>query len=446
MSIKAPRGTQDIIPSKIHDWQFLRNLLIEICTSYGFKEIRTPIFEHIELFLRGVGGTTDVVQKEIFEVKAQKGSDIFALKPEGTAGVVRAALEHGLLSDALPLKVCYITPCFRHERPQAGRLREFYQFGCEMFGSSNPNSDIEIVSMMTHIINMLSIKNVILYINSIGCRECRPKYHVLLKDFFENKKSELCSICNDRLITNPMRILDCKNPSCIAIAKDAPIILNSLCDECDNHFNEFKHGLTACNIPYEINTKIVRGLDYYTKTVFEFVCNDLAAQSTLCGGGRYDNLVNELGSKDIPALGFAIGIERLLMILDKQNIKIGSPKTCELYIANIGELAGIKALQMSLKLRAEGFYVEFDNMNRSLKSQLKYADKISAKFSIVLGDNELNTKKATIKNMYNGTSEEIFYEKELLDILYNEMLKMQAESLSEHIDKDAFQKIMEIKK
>lgn len=442
MAITAPRGTQDILPSESYRWQFVERLLLEAASKYGFQEIRTPTFEQLDLFCRSVGDTTDVVQKEMFEVKAQKGTDLFALKPEGTAGVVRSAIEKGLLNDALPLKACYITPCFRHERPQAGRLREFHQFGCEMFGSKSPSADVEIISIAYHIFQMLDLKSIELNINSIGCPTCRAEYHKALKEYFSANKQALCNTCLERLDKNPMRILDCKSPECQVVAKDAPVVLDYLCDNCKTHFEGVQSRLKALNIPFKVNTKIVRGLDYYTKTVFEFISNDIGAQGTVCGGGRYDGLVEQLGGKPTPALGFGMGIERLLMLLQAQQVDIPEPRKCELYIGSMGEKANIKACELTDQLRSEGFYVECDLMDRSVKAQMKYANKIGAQFALVLGDNELETGKANLKDMKTGEQKEIDFQKDLVNILYDAMLAREADFIADQIGEDAFSKIM----
>ncbi|WMJ21859.1 histidine--tRNA ligase [Paludicola sp. MB14-C6] len=442
MAITAPRGTQDILPGESYRWQFVERLVLEAASKYGFQEIRTPTFEQLDLFCRSVGDTTDVVQKEMFEVKAQKGTDLFALKPEGTAGVVRSAIEKSLLNDALPFKACYITPCFRHERPQAGRLREFHQFGCEMFGSKSPSADVEIISIANHIFQMLDIKGIELNINSIGCPTCRADYHRALKEYFTAKKDVLCGTCLERLDKNPMRILDCKCPTCQEVAKDAPIVLDYLCEDCKTHFDGVQTRLHTLGIPFQINTKIVRGLDYYTKTVFEFISNDIGAQGTICGGGRYDGLVEQLGGKPTPALGFGMGIERLLMLLQAQGITIPEPRACELYIGSMGEKANIKACELTNQLRAEGFYVECDLMDRSVKAQMKYANKIKAQYSFVLGDNELETGKANLKDMQTSEQKEIDFNNDLMNILYDAMLAREANLITEQIGEDAFSRIL----
>ena len=446
MAITAPRGTQDVVPSDSYKWQFVERTALEAAALFGFREIRTPTFEQMELFQRGVGDTTDVVQKEMFEVKGQKGKDVFALKPEGTAGAVRAALENGLLNDALPLKACYITPCFRHERPQAGRLREFHQFGCEVFGAKSPAADVELISLVDHILKLFGVKGLELSLNSIGCKTCRAEYHKALKAYFEQYKGELCETCLERLDKNPMRILDCKSPECKKIAENAPIVTDYLCDECETHFTAVKRGLAKLGIAYTVDPKIVRGLDYYTKTVFEFVSNDIGAQGTVIGGGRYDGLVEELGGKPTPALGFGMGIERFLLLLSAQGIELPKPAPCDLYIGSIGAPAGEKAMVLADRLRTEGFSVQFDVMERSVKAQMKYANKLGAKMSMILGDNELVTGKANVKDMATGEQKEIAFETELVNVLYDAALASEADALAGELGEDAFRRIMQMGK
>lgn len=438
--ITAPRGTQDLVPSESYKWQFVERLMLDTALLFGFKEIRTPMFEEKELFLRGVGDSTDVVQKEMFEVKAQKGTDVYILKPEGTAGVVRASLERGLLNDALPLKASYVIPCFRHERPQLGRLREFHQFGCEMFGTKSPAADVEIISIAQHIFDLLGLKNIILNINSIGCKTCRAQYHTALREYFADKT--LCPTCITRLEKNPMRILDCKSPDCAKIAADAPVVIDYLCGECQTHFDGVKSRLETLDIPFVVNTKIVRGLDYYTKTVFEFISSDIGAQATVCAGGRYDGLVEELDGKSTPALGFAMGIERLLLVIAAQGIEIPEQKPCNLYIGSMGEDANVMACRLTAQLRAEGFYVECDLMERSVKAQMKYANKLGAQYTVIIGGDELESGNATLKDMSGGEAREIAFETELSDILYDSMLSREADMIASLIGDNAFENIM----
>ena len=413
-TVQRPRGTQDVIPNESHKWQTIEKVCRETAEQFGFKEIRTPTFEDTGLFVRSVGDTTDVVQKEMYTVSA-KGDSEFTLKPEGTAGVIRAMLENGILNDGVPQKLFYITPCFRHEKPQAGRLREFHQFGCEMVGPSSPSADADIIALAKSVIERLGIKDVTLHLNSIGCPECRAKYHKALKEYFSPKKDELCNTCQERLNKNPMRILDCKSPICSDIAKNAPVILDYLCEDCNNHFNKLQEILKAMGIEFVIDTKIVRGLDYYTKTVFEFITDSIGAQGTILGGGRYDGLVETLGSQPTPALGFGSGIERLLLTMENSNCEFIEKNTCDLYIASMGDDAQNKAASLAMALRDEGFFTEYDLMDRGLKAQMKYANKINAKFTLVLGDNELETKQAKLKQMDTGEETDISLDEKFCD-------------------------------
>ncbi len=405
---QGPKGTQDLLPKQSGKWQVVEDVMRSEAILHGFGEIRTPVFEHTELFQRSVGETTDVVQKEMYTFQ-DKGGRSVTLRPEGTAGAVRAMLEHALYNDGLPVKLSYFTSCYRYEKPQAGRLREFHQFGIEMFGASAPIADAEVISLAKSIFDRLGIKNLSLEINSIGCPECRTKYHEALKAYFTQYQDQLCETCLSRLDRNPMRILDCKSPICSKIAEGAPRMLDYLCDDCKAHFESVKSYLDAAKIAYTINPSIVRGLDYYTRTVFEFVSTDLGAQSTVCGGGRYDGLVTEMtgGSKELPALGFAIGMERLMMILEAQKIELPDEQKCEVYIAAMGDAAQTAAFQLVNQLQKCSVIAECDLCARSLKAQMKYADKIGAVYTLVLGDDELQSGKAMLKNMKTGQKNEI---------------------------------------
>lgn len=403
---KKIKGTEDVLPKDSYRWQFVEDVMRKESAAYGFKEIRTPVFEHTELFARGVGQTTDVVQKEMYTFDT-KGGESVTLRPEGTAGATRAVLEHGLVNDSLPIKASYFVSCYRYEKPQAGRLREFHQFGLECYGTQSPVADAELICAAQSIFDRLGIKQLRLEINSIGCPTCRAEYHKALKEYFYGYKDELCETCNSRLEKNPMRILDCKSPVCSKIAQGAPKITDYLCDECKEHFASVQKYLDAAGVEYTVNPTIVRGLDYYTKTVFEFVTDFIGAQGTVCGGGRYDGLIEELGGKHLPSLGFAMGIERLLMLMDKQGIEIPKPSTCDLYVAVMGESASLKSFEIIKAVRSCGLIAETDIVGRGLRAQMKYADKIGAKFSMVLGDNEIEQGKAVIKNMSNGEQTEI---------------------------------------
>lgn len=403
---KAIKGTKDVLPKEVHKNQYVEATALDTAEKYGYKEIRTPVFEHTELFQRGVGDTTDVVQKEMYSFDDKGGRNI-TLRPEGTAGAARSFLENGLCNEALPQKVCYLTSCYRYEKPQAGRLREFHQFGAECFGTQSPLADAEMISLAKSIFDNLGIKDLSLEINSIGCPECRAKYYDALREYFGSRKDELCGTCQSRLERNPMRILDCKSPVCSEIAADAPVVLDYLCDECRVHFEEVQKYLKAENIEYSINPKIVRGLDYYTKTVFEFVSNSIGAQGTVCGGGRYDGLIEELGGQKTPSLGFAMGLERLMLLMEAQNCEFPESSAPDLFIVALGEKATLKAVEIARDMREEGFTCLYDLNKRSIRAQMKYADKLGAKFNIVLGDNEVEKGVCKLKNMQTGEETEI---------------------------------------
>ena len=403
---KAIKGTKDVLPKDVHKNQYIEATALDIASKFGYKEIRTPVFEHTELFQRGVGDTTDVVQKEMYTFD-DKGGRSITLRPEGTAGAVRSYLENGLCNEALPQKVCYLTSCYRYEKPQAGRLREFHQFGVECFGSASPLADAEIIALAKSIFDTLGVKDLSLEINSIGCPTCRAEYHKALKEYFSSRKDELCDTCKSRLDRNPMRILDCKSPICHEIAEGAPVVIDYLCDECKEHFENVQKYLKAQNIEYTINPQIVRGLDYYTKTVFEFVSNAIGAQGTVCGGGRYDGLVEELGGQHTPSLGFAMGIERLMLLMEAQGCEFPEAEKPDLFIVALGEKATLKAVEIAKDMREEGFSALLDLNQRSVRAQMKYADKLGAKFNVVIGDNEVEAKTAKLKNMQTGEETEI---------------------------------------
>lgn len=403
---KAIKGTKDVLPKDVHKNQYIEATALDIASKFGYKEIRTPVFEHTELFQRGVGDTTDVVQKEMYTFD-DKGGRSITLRPEGTAGAVRSYLENGLCNEALPQKVCYLISCYRYEKPQAGRLREFHQFGVECFGSASPLADAEIIALAKSLFDTLGVKDLSLEINSIGCPTCRAEYHKALKEYFSSRKDELCDTCKSRLDRNPMRILDCKSPICHEIAEGAPVVIDYLCDECKEHFENVQKYLKAQNIEYTINPQIVRGLDYYTKTVFEFVSNSIGAQGTVCGGGRYDGLVEELGGQHTPSLGFAMGIERLMLLMEAQGCEFPEAEKPDLFIVALGEKATLKAVEIAKDMREEGFSALLDLNQRSVRAQMKYADKLGAKFNVVIGDNEVEAKTAKLKNMQTGEETEI---------------------------------------
>lgn len=403
---KAIKGTKDVLPKDVHKNQYIEATALDVASKFGYKEIRTPVFEHTELFQRGVGDTTDVVQKEMYTFD-DKGGRSITLRPEGTAGAVRSFLENGLCNEALPQKVCYLTSCYRYEKPQAGRLREFHQFGVECFGTASPLADAEIIALAKSIFDTLGVRDLSLEINSIGCPKCRAEYHKALKEYFASRKDELCDTCKGRLDRNPMRILDCKSPICHEIAQGAPVVIDYLCDECKEHFEKVQKYLDAQNIEYKINPQIVRGLDYYTKTVFEFVSNSIGAQGTVCGGGRYDGLVEELGGQHTASLGFAMGLERLMLLMEAQGCEFPQAEKPDLFIVALGEKATLKALEIAKDMREEGFSALLDLNQRSVRAQMKYADKLGAKFNVVIGDNEVENKIAKLKNMQTGEETEI---------------------------------------
>lgn len=402
----AIKGTLDLLPKESYKTQYVESAVREVAENFGFYEMRTPVFEHTELFQRSVGETTDVVQKEMYTFE-DKGGRSITLRPEGTAGAARAFLENGLFNEPMPQKIYYLTSCYRYEKPQAGRLREFHQFGVEAFGAASPAQDAEIIALANEVFTYLGVENLSLQINSIGCPVCRAEYQKALKAYFESHKEELCETCRGRLDRNPMRILDCKSPVCSALAADAPKILDYLCDDCRAHFDAVQQYLNAMQIDFTVNPEIVRGLDYYTRTVFEFVSNEIGAQGTVCGGGRYDGLLEELGGKPMPACGFGMGIERLLLLMDAQKTPFPERKTCDIYLASMGEKASLEAARLALDLRSEGISAQFDTVSRGLKAQMKYADKLGALYTVVLGDAELETRKAKLKNMKDGTQKEI---------------------------------------
>ena len=398
---KAIKGTQDLLPADSYKNRYVEQAMLDIATKFGYKEIRTPVFEHTELFSRGVGDTTDVVQKEMYTFD-DKGGRSITLRPEGTAGAMRAFLEHGLFNEPLPQKVSYLTSCYRYEKPQAGRLREFHQFGVECLGTAAPAADAELIALAHSIFSFLGIDGLQLEINSIGCPECRKKYHAALHEYFESHKSALCGTCLDRLGRNPMRILDCKSPECGAIAKHAPKELDYICEDCSAHFETVKKHLDAMNIPYIVNPTIVRGLDYYTRTVFEFVSTQIGAQGTVCGGGRYDGLAEELGGAKTPSLGFALGIERLMMVIQAQGAPLPEEERPDLYIASMGDEANLAA-----SLREEGIGVQYDVAGRSVKAQMKFANKLGVRNTVVIGDSEIESGKVILKDMDGGENVEM---------------------------------------
>ena len=405
MIINIPKGTKDILPSESYKWQWLEKRIRDTAAQYGFKEIRTPMFEHTELFARGIGDTTDVVQKEMYTFEIAERS--LTLKPEGTAGVVRSYIENKMYADPQPGKYYYIIPCFRYEKMQKGRQRQFHQFGIEIFGTENMMADAEVIALAWNFLTGLGITGLKLHINSIGCPKCRGEYRKALQNFLRPHYDELSETSKGRFEKNPMRILDSKDPDDKKFSEGAPHMIDYLCDECRNAFEELKTDLDALGIPYEVDPNIVRGLDYYTKTAFEFISDDLGAQSTVCGGGRYDHLVEEVGGPYTPGVGFGMGLERLLLILEAKGIEIPKPSDCDVFIATLGDRARLEGLKLADSLRAKGSRVLTDVMGRGLKAQLKYADRSGAGYTVVIGDDELDKGVVTLRDMINSTQKEI---------------------------------------
>ena len=409
--IQKIRGTMDILPGETPLFRYIEGIMREEAEKYGYGEIRTPTFENTELFVRGVGDTTDVVQKEMYTFEDKEDGSSISLRPEGTASVVRALIENGKCSDTMPIKLYYIISCFRHEKPQAGRSREFFQFGTEMFGSESPAADATAISLAAAVIRRLGLKNVKLHINSIGCKECRPSYRSALVSYFESKKDKLCDNCKTRLEKNPLRLLDCKNPDCHEIAKDAPKTTEHLCADCEKKFDLLKKSLDAMNIEYVVDSAIVRGLDYYTGAVFEFIADGIGAQSTVCGGGRYDGLVESLGGPVLPGIGFGMGLTRIILAMKEQGLDKIAADAPVLYVAALGEAAMTKGLEITERLRRDGKICECDIVGRSLKSQMKYANKIGAKYTLIIGDSEIEAGRAQLRNMQDGTQREVELDK-----------------------------------
>jgi histidyl-tRNA synthetase len=399
--IIIPKGAKDILPGQTGHWQYVENAFHRIAERYGFSEIRTPVLEHTELFSRGIGDTTDVVEKQMYTFEDYGGRSI-TLRPEGTAGVARAYLENKMYADIKPLKLWYKIACFRYEKPQSGRLREFHQFGVEIFGSDNMLADAEVISLGDEFLRGLGISDLKLKINSIGCSECRPVYRKRLMEYFSDHLTELCDTCNSRYDRNPMRIFDCKSVVCQGIAAEAPVMLDFLCGECSSDFSELQDNLGAAGVSFEIDSRIVRGLDYYTKTAFEFVSGSIGAQDAVCGGGRYDHLLKNIGGDDIPGVGFGLGIERLLMVLEAADTNFPPSFAPDVIVISVGEQAKQVSLRILGELRGGGLSAEMDDCFRNIKGQLKYADKRGAKYTLIIGDDELMSGKAKIKDMHSG--------------------------------------------
>ena len=406
MLTNAPKGTKDLLPGQVHKWHYVEGKFADICRRYGFKEIRTPMFEHTEVFARGIGDTTDVVQKEMYTFN-DHGNRSITLKPEGTSGAVRAFIEHKQYAEVQPTKYYYNTDCFRYEKPQSGRLRHFHQFGIEVFGTPNMMADAEVICLAHDFLTDLGITEIELRINSVGCPECRKKYREALKAYLLPHYEDLCGTCKERFERNPMRIIDCKSEICQAIVKDAPRMIDYLCDDCRNAFEDLKSNLTAMGIDFTIDPNIVRGLDYYTKTAFEFVTTKIGAQGTVCGGGRYDHLVEELGGPPIPGVGFGLGIERLLLLMEANNAYFPEENRVDAFIAVMGDAAKAFGLKLARELRAKGITAEMDTLARNIKGQFKYADRLNARYTLVIGDNELEKGVVSLKDMVKSEQREI---------------------------------------
>ncbi len=400
--INIPKGTKDVLPAQSYKWQFIEETARSVAKAFNFREVRTPVFEHTELFQRGVGETTDVVNKEMYTFE-DKGGRSVTLKPEGTAGVARAFIENGLASSPMPVKTYYITPAFRYERPQAGRLREFHQFGFEAFGSASAETDAEIIFAASSFLDKLGVKGVKLEINSIGCPICRNEYNKALKNYFAPHLETMCPTCRTRYEKNPLRMLDCKEEGCKKITAGAPQILDYLCEDCKSHFEKVKSLLTGLGLEYTVNSRIVRGLDYYTRTVFEFLSGEIGSQSAVCAGGRYDNLLSQLGGNPLPAIGFAAGLERLLLLMENTGVAFPEEQKPLIYLAGMDESSRALCFKIAAELREKGVCAEIDLMARSVKAQLKYADKIGAKHVAVIGESEMQSGEVSLKKMSDGS-------------------------------------------
>lgn len=415
MLTNAPKGTKDILPDQVHKWHYVEGQFRDICRRYGFKEVRTPVFEHTELFTRGIGDTTDVVQKEMYTFN-DHGNRSITLKPEGTSPAVRAFIEHKLYAEVQPSKYYYITPCFRYEKPQSGRLRQFHQFGIEVFGTPNMMADAEVISLGYDFLTSLGISEIELRINSVGCPDCRRKHREALRSFLTPKYDELCDTCKTRFDKNPMRILDCKSPICQDLVKGSPMMIDYLCDDCRQAFEDLQNNLKAMEIPFVVDPGIVRGLDYYTKTAFEFVTTKIGAQGTVCGGGRYDHLVEEVGGPPIPGVGFGLGIERLIMLMEANDAQFPQEGQVDVFIAVMGDAAKAFGLKLCHELRGKGIAAEMDTLARNIKNQFKYANRLDARYTVVIGDNELTEGAATVKDMATSEQQLVNFE-DLFDFI-----------------------------
>lgn len=424
MLTSRPKGTNDIMPGQIDNWLFLEKTIRQVCKEYGFTEIRTPIFENTELFQRGVGDTTDVVEKEMYTF-IDKGKRSISLRPEGTASAVRAFVEHKLYAEPQPTKIFYIGPMFRYANVQAGRYRQFHQFGVEIFGSKDPIIDAEVISMAMDFYNRIGLRNLELHINSVGCPKCREEHRQALHNYLRPKLDNLCNLCQSRFERNPMRILDCKEEVCQRESAEAPTTTKCLCPECSTHFNKVKAYLDSIGVEYIVNERLVRGLDYYTQTAFEIMASDIGAQSSIGGGGRYNGLIEQVGGPDTPGIGYALGLERIINTMEKQGIEVPKENRIDVFIAALGEDAKAESFVIVNNLRKAQIIAEMDTMDRSLKAQMKYANRLNVKYTVILGEDELNKGIVMVRNMVDGSQEEVELNKLLNYIKLNNIKKVE---------------------
>ena len=406
-NIQAPKGTKDVTPAESYKWHYIEDNMRRLCALYGAHELRTPVIEHTELFLRGVGDTTDIVQKEMYTFE-DKGGRSITLKPEGTAGMVRAFIENRLFNEPMPQKLYYLnSPTFRYEKPQAGRLREHHQFGIEVVGAYGAETDAEVILLALTLFEKLGVKDLSLHINSIGCPECRKEYNKALREYLSGYLDDMCETCRSRFDKNPMRMIDCKEERCRSIIKNAPRTIDFLCEDCRKHFETVKACLYSAGADFVVDTDIVRGLDYYTGTVFEIISNRIGAQGTVCGGGRYNGLIEELGGQSIPAVGFGMGMERLLAVMENNNVEFPKPPEVTVYFAAQGDSPRLTAFALTQQLRKAGVSAEFDHMDRSFKAQFKYANKLGAKYTVAIGEEELEHGMVKVKCMASGEENDV---------------------------------------
>ena len=418
--IQRPKGTEDILPKEVYKWHYVENVVKRVAKNFGYEEIRTPIFEHTELFERGVGDTTDVVEKEMYTF-TDRGNRSITLKPEGTAPVARALIEHKLYADTQPVKMFYITPVFRYERPQARRYRQHHQFGIEVFGSPNPSADAEVINLAMTVYKTLGVKDLELRINSVGCPKCRIEYHRILKQYLGERLDKLCTTCRGRFERNPMRIIDCKSNTCQAELIEVPLILDHICDECKVHFETLKKYLEILELEYVVDPRIVRGLDYYTKTAFEIITDETGKRGTLCGGGRYDRLVEDCGGPDTPGVGFGMGLERTILALENKGIEIPKPTGLDVFIVTIGDAASYEGFKLLNRFRKANLVADMDHLSRSVKAQFKYADRLTADYTIVIGEEELTKGTVKLRDMLDGKETEAA-SVDIVDILKQNIL------------------------